>query len=117
MKLRIQDDSLRFRLTRTEVEALGSGQAVERTVHFREGRILRYIVAPEAGAASPRAAFGADAIRVALPAARLSAWAASDEVGIEGNDGPLRILVEKDFQCLHRDNAAEPDAFPNPQSS
>jgi hypothetical protein len=117
MKLRIQDDSLRFRLTRSEVEALGSGLAVERTVHFPGGRTLRYIVAPEAGAPGPRAAFDGDAIRVTLPGGRVNTWAASDEAGIEGNDGPLHILVEKDFQCLHRDTAAEPDAFPNPLSS
>lgn len=114
MKLRIQDDSLRLRLTRTEVEALGSGQSVERTVHFPAGRILRYIVGSAPGAANPLAAFEGDTIRVALPLDRVKAWAASEEVGIEGNDGPLRILVEKDFQCLHRDDAAQPDAFPNP---
>ena len=116
MKLRIQDDSLRLRLTRGEVEDLGRGIAVERTVHFSRGQALRYIVMASAAAASPQAAYFDDAIRVSLPATSVSAWAASDEVGIEGQDGPLRILVEKDFQCLHGDAAAEPDAFPNPLS-
>jgi hypothetical protein len=26
----------------------------------------------------------------------------------------LSILIEKDFQCLHGDDARDPDAFPNP---
>ena len=44
---------------------------------------------------------------------------ASDRVGISG-DQPLEsgkrlsILIEKDFQCLHGDEARDPDAYPNP---
>lgn len=114
MKLRIQDDSLRLRLTRGEVEDVGRGLAVERTVHFPGGRSLQYIVAGSAAATSPQAAYSGDAIRVSLPEARLKSWANGDEVGIEGQDGPIRILVEKDFQCLHRGADSEPDAFPNP---
>jgi hypothetical protein len=116
MKLRIQDDSLRLRLTRGEVEDLNRGGAIERTVHFPGGRALQYIVTGCTAAASPRAVYSGDAIRVSLPQIRVKAWAASDEVGIEGQDGPIRILVEKDFECLHRDGAAQPDAFPNPQA-
>ncbi|HVV44869.1 MAG TPA: hypothetical protein VHC72_06675 [Bryobacteraceae bacterium] len=116
MKLRIQDDSLRLRLTRGEVDDLSRGLAVERTVHFSGGRALQYVVTGSAAAASPQAVYSADAIRVTLPDARLKAWATSDEVGIEGKDGPVHILVEKDFQCLHRDAVSEPDAFPNPLS-
>jgi hypothetical protein len=33
---------------------------------------------------------------------------------IEGKSGPLHILVEKDFQCLHGDAETNADAFPNP---
>jgi len=115
MKLRIQDDSLRLRLTRGEVEDLSRGLAVERTVHFPGGRAVQFVVAGSASAPGPQAEYSGDAIRVSLPETRVRAWAVSGEVGMEGQDGPLRILVEKDFQCLHGDAAAEPDAFPNPQ--
>ncbi|HEU5021648.1 MAG TPA: hypothetical protein VFT60_07145 [Bryobacteraceae bacterium] len=114
MKLRIQDDSLRLRLTRGEVDDVSQGRAVKRTIHFTGGRTLQYIVTGSAADASPRAVFSGDAIRVSLPESRVKAWAASDEVGIEGQDGAIRILVEKDFQCLHPDALAEPGAFPNP---
>jgi hypothetical protein len=116
MKLRIQDDSLRLRLTRGEVDDLSRGLAVERTVHFAGGQALQYVVTGSAAVPGPQAVYSGDTIRVILPERRLRAWAASDEVGIEGEDGPIRILVEKDFQCLHRDAATEPDAFPNPLS-
>jgi hypothetical protein len=114
MKLRIQDDSLRLRLTRGEVDALGDGLAIERAAHFPGGQTLRYIVRSGAAAQHPQAAYSGDSIQITLPEARVKAWAASDEVGIEGQDGPIRILVEKDFQCLHRTPGAEADAFPNP---
>src|SRR3569623_2117238 len=114
MKLRIQDDTLRLRLTRGEVDDLSRGLSVERTVHFPGGRGLQYIVTGSAVSASPQAAYSGDAIRISLPQARVKSWAAGDEVGIEGQDGPVRILVEKDFQCLHRGADAEPDAFPHP---
>jgi hypothetical protein len=117
MKLRIQDDSLRLRLTRGEVDDLSQGLAVERTVHFSDGRALQYIVTGSAAALSPQAVYSGDAIRVILPETRVKAWAGGGEVGIEGQDGPLRILVEKDFQCLHGDAGAEPGAFPNPLSN
>jgi hypothetical protein len=115
MKLRIQDDSLRLRLTRGEVENLGRGLTVQRAIHFAEGRALEYIVSSSATADSPRAVYSGDSIRVSLPEARMRAWAASDQVGIEGQDGPVHILVEKDFQCLHR-AGEEPEAFPHPDS-
>jgi hypothetical protein len=114
MKLRIQDDSLRLRLTRGEVDDLSRGLAVERTVHFPGGRALRYIVTGSASAPGPQAELLEDAIRVSLPETQVRVWAGSDEAGMEGQDGPIRILVEKDFRCLHRDAGAEPDAFPNP---
>jgi hypothetical protein len=114
MKLRIQDDSLRLRLTRREVDDLSRGLAVERAVRFPGGRSLQYVVTGSASAAIPQAVYSGDEIRVTLPETRVQGWAGSDETGIEGQDGPIRILVEKDFQCLHRDAAEEPDAFPHP---
>ena len=50
MKLRIQDDSLRLRLTRGEVDDLSRGLAVERTARFPGGRALQYVVTGSASA-------------------------------------------------------------------
>jgi hypothetical protein len=38
----------------------------------------------------------------------------SDQSGTEASSGTLRLLIEKDFQCLHREPAPGEDAFPNP---
>jgi len=41
-------------------------------------------------------------------------WLETDQTGIEAATSSLRILIEKDFQCLHRASAEDADGFPNP---
>ena len=116
MKLRIQADSLRMRLTRPEVEQLRDRGAVECAIHF-PGRILTYSVARAAGESKLNAQYSGDAIRVNLPAAAVEAWAGSDQVTLQASlDGGLQVLVEKDFQCLHK-NERDPEAYPNPAAT
>jgi len=60
------------------------------------------------------ASFEDGKIRVTLEPAATKRWIEGSDVGIEGWSGPLRVLVEKDFQCLHGDADKDGDAFPNP---
>jgi hypothetical protein len=59
-----------------------------------------------------------DCIRVLLPLDMAQEWACSDRISLSLNRaGGLSLLIEKDFQCLHRDEtdpADDMDAFPNP---
>ena len=122
MKLRIRGDSIRLRLTQTEVARLAEEGRVEESTHFGPDERFTYAIA--FGAESTLSArLSPRGIEVTVPGEVARAWAASDSVGIEGarelGDGKtLRILVEKDFACLtkrpHEDDA---DAFPNPNTS
>ena len=120
MKMRIRGDTLRLRLTRGEVDALGSGAAVEECTPFPDGSTLRYrLVAGTAFAASQSATAGGHVVIVEVPRERAAAWAASDEVGVTGAEpfsvGPLNVLIEKDFTCITpRAGEEELDTFPNP---
>jgi len=74
---------------------------------------------PTGSAAS--AAYGSDRMVVGLPAADISAWAGDEAaVSLRGEvelpqGGRLRLLVEKDFECLsHRDDEDQSDLFQNP---
>ena len=50
-----------------------------------------------------------------LPSEAMAAWADSDQVGISGAaDQPTLLVIEKDFQCLHKPGAQDPEAYPNP---
>ncbi|WP_181197113.1 DUF7009 family protein [Enhygromyxa salina] len=64
---------------------------------------------------APEARFVDDRIEVALPRAAARAWAEGDEVGIEAEQGALRLLIEKDFRYLSpREGEDDDDAFPHP---
>jgi hypothetical protein len=116
MKLRVHENSLRLRLSRTEVEQFASAGRVECAVDFGGGAALRYAIESSADTKEPRAIFEGGRIRVLVPSAAAREWAETERVGIEAApvEGP-RILVEKDFQCLHS-GVEEADTYPNPMS-
>jgi hypothetical protein len=114
MKLRIQDNSLRLRLTQKEVARLGDQGSVECALRFSGDHVLNYSVSVLGSADNVSVRYDGDSICVVLPEKTARAWARSDEVAIEAIDSGVRILVEKDFQCLHPTGAGEPDAYPHP---
>ena len=113
MKLRIQDNSLRFRLTQREVTRLKDDGRVDAEVRFTADRALSYSVSSAQGLENVEVEYAADCVRVVLPRACVLAWAESDLVSIAGQ-GRIQVLVEKDFQCLHGRERWDPDAWPNP---
>ncbi|HUA84624.1 MAG TPA: hypothetical protein VMB85_12240 [Bryobacteraceae bacterium] len=113
MKLRFHSNTLRIRLSQSEVARLGEAGRVEETVVFPAGRSLAFAVElrPSREIA---ASFDGERIEIAVPADLGRTWIASDQPGIENPDATPKILIEKDFQCLHQNPVANPDAFPNP---
>jgi hypothetical protein len=114
MKLRIQGNSLRLRLTRNEVARLGEQGLVEDTIRFSTDRAITYSVAALASEKYVSIRYIGDSICVFLSAKIASEWVKNDEVTIEAVDSGVRILVEKDFQCLHPSEASDPEGYPNP---
>lgn len=122
MKLRIRGNTLRFRLTQGEVDALAASGRVEDGTTFGPGAKLVYALALRAGIPAPVARLEGARIEVGLPEEAARAWASSDQVGIEAEQaieggGTLRLLVEKDFACLKpRTGEDDEDAFPHPEA-
>ena len=113
MKLRLHAKSLRLRLSQSEVTRLGEVGRVEDSIEFSPGSELLYAL--ETGAASSvTATFDNANIRVVLPMPMAKHWIESDQTGIEAATGSLKLLIEKDFQCLHREPEVGEDPFPNP---
>src|SRR5262245_14482204 len=120
MKIRIRGNSVRIRLTRSEVARLGEGHSVEQTTQFSNHAILKSLVEPSAGASAPLAEFNNGQVAVRLPPQLVRQWAYSDDVTIEGKQPIdagqfLQILVEKDFECIHSRAEGDTDRFPNPR--
>ncbi|MEM7218803.1 MAG: hypothetical protein AAF515_10590 [Pseudomonadota bacterium] len=116
MKLRVRGNSIRLRLTQSEVGRILAGETVAERCEF-VGASLGYSLG--AADAAPGARLEGSAIDVRLPQSQLSAWGDSPtQVGIEVSDGPLSVLIEKDFACLDpRPGAEDADTFPNPKAS
>ena len=115
MKLRLQGNSVRLRLTRSEVERLRDTGLVEESVDFSGGELLAYRLQSRPEPGPVRAEFRQKTVTVSVSAEVAQAWAASDEVGIYAQSGALAILVEKDFRCLSRPlDEQDRDAYPHP---
>ena len=122
MKIRIKDNSIRLRLTRTEVETMRNAGEVVSHTGFADGRQFRYALESNAAQTAPSALFAGDEIRILLPEATVRDWADTEQVSIADEqhlaDGEsLSILVEKDFACLApRPGEDESDMFDHPDA-
>ena len=119
MKLRLRGNSVRVRLTRAEVAALGNGQTVSQITAFSPTDQLVSSTGASEGAKTPGAAFVDGAVRIVLPLAQARHWAHSEEVTLSaaqpvGAGESLALVIEKDFECLHHPDESV-DAFPNPR--
>lgn len=122
MKLRIQSNSIRFRITPTELHTLATRGSVQSSV--RLGALpddrLTYSLETSSRFSCLLAEYLNCKIRVILPEDQVRDWASTAQVGLEGfqlvaGGERLRILVEKDFKCLEpRPEENEVDRFPNP---
>ena len=115
MKLRLRGDSLRLRLSQSDVACIERGEAVIETTNFAQST-LRYSLHPSDGVAC-EAYFVDGAIQVRVPSGEALRWAQGTAVGIEVQVGSLAVLIEKDFACLEpRAGAEDGDTFPNPKA-
>jgi hypothetical protein len=113
MKLRLHNGSLRLRLSQSEVSRLRETGKVEDLIVFHPGNELLYAL--KTGVVrEPEATYDHSKISVTLPERLATEWIESDQTGLEASTGTLRLLIEKDFQCLHRSTEQEEDSFPNP---
>src|SRR5439155_7786763 len=83
VKLRIQGNSLRLRLTQKEVAQLCDRERVESFIEFAPGCALVYLLESSFHARSVTANFDGQAIRVTVPTHVMTEWAESGRVSIE----------------------------------
>lgn len=122
MKLRIRGNSIRFRVTRSELERLLEDGSIEDSARFGPGASLRYRL-HVGGTDAVAAELAASTITVRLPEAAVARWARPEQVSIHGGQDlgsgeALSILVEKDFECLEPRPGEDPsEFFANPLKS
>ncbi|MEQ1642612.1 MAG: hypothetical protein ABL959_04095 [Pyrinomonadaceae bacterium] len=121
MKLRIRENTLRFRLGRSEVETFGRTGTIADKVRFG----LKMDEFGYSLEKTPQNKFSASFIDgmivVQVPAYDADRWANSDEVSLAGSfltddQTELKILIEKDFVCLNAHNDEDQsDRYPHPK--
>jgi hypothetical protein len=121
MKLRIKGDSIRLRVSRSEVASLLNRERVEDTVHFSAAADshLTYGLQFASQAEPIRIKWERQSVTVLLSDEQMTPWAMDTAVGIYGaaDLGPTRwldVTVEKDFACLDRNDEDNFDTFANP---
>ena len=122
MKLRVLDNSIRLRLTQSEVHAVSAEGLVRGQVRFAGSNTFDYVLESSPATVRPEAHISNNVLTVRVPTMDVRQWADSDRVSIEaeqilGDGERLRILVEKDFHCLSpRDGEDESDMYPHPEA-
>ena len=121
MKLRIKGNSVRLRLTRSELEDFVSAALISESVHFgpAPNARLTYALQHRPAIHDLLVEYEPGRFTIVMPTAMALKWSETDQVGIAaeidiGPHGPLSVLIEKDFACLDRGDAANADSFPNP---
>ncbi|PHN07593.1 DUF7009 family protein [Flavilitoribacter nigricans] len=121
MKIRIKGNTLRLRLSQTEIKQLDEAGMVSEAIAFGPGQTLVYSLERSDAAESPRAVYSDHRILVILPEKAVRDWVQSDQVSIVGEQNNatsegLSLLIEKDFRCLtERAHEDEEDLFPHPK--
>ena len=123
MKLRIKGNSIRLRISRSELTRLIEEGRIADTTFFgvEESARLTYALEQSDAVGSTQLAARPQEVAVVLPRGVASAWAEGEEVGVYatvdlGPRGALELMVEKDYACLDLSEAENVDTFPNPNA-
>ena len=112
MKIRIKGNSLRYRLTKSDMYRLSHEGYLEDKTNFGN-RQLVYVI-QKTNENNLSAFFDDNVICVQVPGKMISELEGTDRTGFDGKQGDLYLLVEKDFTCLDNVDEDQSDNYPNP---
>ncbi|MBW8359529.1 MAG: hypothetical protein K0M63_06985 [Weeksellaceae bacterium] len=122
MKIRIKGNSIRLRLTKTDVQNLKlTGKVEEKTV-IGENKIFSYTLEQDKTAEALHSTFENGKISVLLPTKELDILTETDEITVQGYQdngeaGKLFLLIEKDLKCLDTTFEDQSDMYENPKTN
>lgn len=119
MKIRIRGNSVRFRLTKNEVEQLCREKFIEEKTNFPN---LDFIYAVKVSDTKHLDIdFANNKVSLQISEELLQGWDTNSKVGyshslLTPNSKTIDILLEKDFTCLEDRGEDESNNYPNPKS-
>jgi len=121
MKLRIKGNSLRIRLTKTEVNTIAATGYLEEETLFGSNRFVYALQQVDEGN-TLTAALEENKMIMFVPASLTKDWPQNNVVGFEANmpladNKTLYLLLEKDFECLDDTTEDQSDNYENPNQT
>ncbi len=122
MKIRIKGNSIRYRLTKTDVSNFGKYGFIEEKTEFLNDHTFQYRLEIKPGITNLQAYYSANRICIFVPEHIASEWTTRDVVGYEhkmdiGQGKELFLLIEKDFVCIDHTFEDQSDNYPNPNKT
>ena len=121
MKLRIKGNSLRIRLTKSEVDYFGRESYLEEKAEFGN-TVFVYAITKTTQGNELSAECTENKITLLIPKQLSDEWTTTNRIGLEsemqvGVGKKLYLLIEKDFECLDNATEDQSDNYPNPLKS
>jgi len=119
MKIRIKGNSVRLRLTKTEVDIFCSTGRFTEETRLPNGTFT-YTLAIKEDIDAMDALLQQNGVTLYISKELVTDWATDDRVGFQHalpleNDTTLSLLVEKDFVCMDQRIEDQSDNYPNPK--
>ena len=112
MKLRLEGNSIRLRVRKSDLIKLHTESSIKETLLFPNSLSFNYQLITDKNAETIDAQLSTDALTVSIPLSMATNWLNSDAVGLEHTlDSGLFILIEKDFPCTDRPWEDTSDTF------
>ena len=122
MKLRISGNSIRLRLSQSDVNLLvENGEIIGKLNFPSPSPALEYQLSILKSSDITHVLFEGQKMIFEIPQLEINNWVNSNQEGIYKtieikNNQELILQIEKDYKCLHKENETV-DTFPNPKES
>jgi hypothetical protein len=121
MKIRIKDNSIRYRLTKSEVQQLGQHNYIGKQTQFVNA-VFRYQIIVKENIQELSAEFTDNCITLSMPKFLAQHWYTNDIITHKNemllpNGESLFLLLEKDFICLDHTHEDQSDNYQNPNKT
>lgn len=120
MKIRIRGNSIRYRLTKSEVETFCKTGYFAQKTEFGS-TLFSYKIQAKKGITNLETDYANNTIIIYVPEDYTTNWFSSNTVGFSHNfitksGKEIFILVEKDFVCMDETVEDQTDNYPNPNA-
>lgn len=121
MKIRLNGNSIRYRLSKTDIANFGKHGLIEEKTEFPNSPPFYYCLQKKEGIKNIEASFSGNRICIFVPENMATEWTTTDVVGFDskmslGEEKDLLLLIEKDFACIDHSLEDQSDNYLNPKT-